>query len=258
MDRRSKFNVRTIKDFAKLSRDARVEFLRTVLLFDENKVNDVVNVCKLIPMDMDVVFSYAVDEHDDTIGVTAGSIVTMKAIVSRPGVPAVDKSDAGFVQVHAPYLDEPKTESWLYLVAEKGKLLAVAPFKSVRDGSRLEARFQAPEKGSHELDCYLLSDSYVGFDSHQKVTLNVKNPAPVKQVEAEEEKAQDSDEEFDVDDDELDDIGSGSGSGSESTEDEEDAFEKEKALAKAREQRARAEAQKVNSAKNTKPNPKRK
>jgi len=116
--------------------------------------------------------------------------------------------------VHAPFFPEPHTESWFFVIGDesKNKLYGMAkgscPTLSDEPNSSITMRMPAPkDAGTYHLTLYVMSDSYIGRDITQKLTMVV---SPKKEIVISDEMydpdlANLDDEDEDDDDDDDDD-----------------------------------------------------
>lgn len=74
--------------------------------------------------------------------------------------------------VYAPRYPDAKEEAWWLLIGdiEEDSLLAMKKF-SLQDSSDVELRFAAPASGKKSYQLYMISDSYMGFDQEEQVSL---------------------------------------------------------------------------------------
>lgn len=191
-----KWKITTVAQFAQVSQEKRNEFYSEEgLLGDQSR--DIENVLKQMPTDMVVKMKYGVDEEDEKLGITAGSVVTIEAKIERPSTTANQKNKEDPVDVHAPFFPGEKTEVWWAMVGDErtNRLFNLKKVTSVRDQTEIKLPFMAPPKpGVYQFTFYLMCDSYVGFDFKQTVKLNVQKEV-IPQIKKEEEEDFDEDEE---------------------------------------------------------------
>jgi len=207
-----KWKIQNLHQFLKLEPEKRKEFLMEAAM-TEDKIRDVENVCKLLPMDVEFNCNIEVDDEDEEVGITAGSIATVVVTFERPSYPKDDKLKDEPILVHAPYFPEEKFETWWVILADdRNNLLGMNKVPTLRDQTETKVQFLVPKKpGQYHFNVHAVSDSYCGFDKRK--LLKVKVSKEIIQVK---QKHEDDDE-----DDEA------SHSHSEDEEDREDKEERE-------------------------------
>ena len=76
--------------------------------------------------------------------------------------------------VHAPRFPKPKLGGWWLILGVDDELLALKRVHVGRGPTRASLAFVAPDDGGdHEYELHLVSDSYVGLDQVQPVTVRV-------------------------------------------------------------------------------------
>ena len=116
---------------------------------------------------------------------------------------------AGPEFVHAPFFPEPHKESWYFVVGDQQRNIVYAVAKGVcptlecDPSTKTVITFPAPKKaGTYNLTLFVMSDSYIGRDIQQNITMVVK---PAKDIEIEEDLLDDGSEVSDIDEDHDDD-----------------------------------------------------
>ena len=118
---------------------------------------------------------------------------------------AIQQELRGPVYVHAPFFPEPHAEKWYFVIGDDhNKVYAMTkgncPTISTDSESKITIKFQAPEKaGKYHMTLYVMSDSYIGREVQQNLTMVV---APRKEIPVEEEPISDDEDDDDIDDDE--------------------------------------------------------
>jgi len=197
-----KWKINTVPQFIKLDAEKKRELLSEDLT--EEQIRDIEVICKEFPDDVDVNLFTEVDEDDENFGITAGSIVTLRAEFDRPSKQRVNpnpKVDDEPVDVHCPFFPLPKTETWWLIVADErtNQIMGLKRIPSLRDKLEVKIPFGAPRKpGIYLYAVYLVSDSYIGFDKKKQLKVNVK-----KETDWEKEKAKHKTEDGELDDDEY-------------------------------------------------------
>jgi pre-mRNA-splicing helicase BRR2 len=124
-------------------------------------------------------------EHElvDPENITSNSTTQLKIRITRN----IEEDEELKTEVHAPFYPADKTESWWLVVGDQKEhtLLAIKKVPILRTLETV-LDFTLEKPGTHELTCYLVSDSYLGVDQ-----------APSFTVEAAEGVEEDSEEEED-------------------------------------------------------------
>jgi len=151
--------------------------------------------------------SCQVDDEDEKLGITAGSVVTLSVKFQRASKPGgkleedKPKEEPKMIDVHAPYFPLQKNELWWLVIGDgSNKLMNLKKVLSLRDNTEIKIPFMVAKKpGIYPYILYLMSDSYVGFDKKEHFKVNVGKELKFDESK---EKKDGSDEEEDSEDDE--------------------------------------------------------
>eukprot|EP01114_Cavostelium_apophysatum_P009714 TRINITY_DN2295_c0_g1_i3.p1 TRINITY_DN2295_c0_g1~~TRINITY_DN2295_c0_g1_i3.p1 ORF type:complete len:682 (+),score=265.03 TRINITY_DN2295_c0_g1_i3:169-2214(+) len=217
-----KYKITLIDQFVKLDAEKRKEFLQVDAGFNANQIQDIEEVIRELPGDVEFSYKLEVDEEDETLGITGNSIVTMLLTFKRPSHPGgkaaltleeeakAKKSaeDADSIPVHCPrYPTDKKEHWWIVLGDQANQLQGLKKVPNLRDGTGVRLQFMAPKKpGVYQYQLYLMCDSYAGFDKKELVKIKVdKEPKEeTKKERTEEEEEEDEEDEEDEESDEED------------------------------------------------------
>ncbi|KAI9834766.1 MAG: hypothetical protein M1819_002852 [Sarea resinae] len=126
-------------------------------------------------------------EVEDPDGIAAGSPAYLKIKIEREADDDEEDTEPD-TTVHAPFYPPKKMENWWLVVGEEStkSLLAI---KRVTIGRKLNTRleFVVPAPGEHELNLYLMSDSYVGVDQDPAFKVTAAEGMDEDEEEEEEE-----------------------------------------------------------------------
>jgi len=177
-----RFRISSTAQFVKLAEDRRKEFLAKDAGFKENQIKDVENIIKEFPTDLQVKIKNEVDDDDEELGITGGSVVTLAATIERPSRPQNEKNKEEPISVHAPFFPMQKNEIWWLIVGDErtARVMGIKRVPSLRDKTEVKIPYLAPKKaGSYQYSLFVMNDSYVGFDQIIPIKLNVsKEVAP--------------------------------------------------------------------------------
>lgn len=181
-----------ILSFIRLEREKKKELFGEIT---DEQLDEIEDVCKTMPHDVDFHCTFKVnEEHAENQVITTNSIVAMVANFDMPSRPEDTEEP---IEVHAPFFPLPKKENWWIILGnERTHRLLQVPKKitCMKDKATAKIEFQAPPKaGVYPLTCWLICDSYAGFDKKISVKLVVKEAPKVAPVQ---EKEEDSDEEL--------------------------------------------------------------
>lgn len=137
----------------------------------------------------------------------AARLAEMKA--AAEAADAEQEKLTGPVFVHAPFFPEPHKESWYFVLGDQQRNTVYAvtkgacPTLECDPSTKTVIVFPAPKKaGTYNLTLFVMSDSYIGRDVQQNITMVVK---PAKDIEIEEDLLDDGSEVSDLDEDHDDD-----------------------------------------------------
>lgn len=168
--------VESVFDIMELEDDVRNDCLR----LDQLKMREVARFVNRYP-NIEVGFDVA-----DKDAVTAGSIVNVKVQLERE---ADEDDEIG--PVIAPFYPKKKDEGWWIIVGDpETKTLLAIKRVTLHHKLTVKLDFVAPKAGHHNLNLYLMSDSYSGCDQELEMELNVGEG----EEESEEEESMDEDE----------------------------------------------------------------
>lgn len=168
--------VESVFDIMELEDDVRNDCLR----LDQQKMREVARFVNRYP-NIEVGFDVA-----DKDAVTAGSIVNVKVQLERE---ADEDDEIG--PVIAPFYPKKKDEGWWIIVGDpETKTLLAIKRVTLHHKLTVKLDFVAPKAGHHNLNLYLMSDSYSGCDQELEMELNVGEG----EEESEEEESMDEDE----------------------------------------------------------------
>ena len=104
----------------------------------------------------------------DKDSITAGSPSYLQIKIVRN----VEEDEEPDTTVHAPFYPQRKTENWWLVVGEE-KSKSLLAIKRVQIGrqSDIKLEYVVPSPGTHHLNLYLMSDSYVGVDQDPSFTV---------------------------------------------------------------------------------------
>jgi preprotein translocase subunit Sec63 len=177
-----------IRQFCLLTPEQRTELLQPLLSAEQ--MEDIESVIERLPRD--VVFTpymppYVViaseGEKDDWY-TTPNAVATLVVTLSRPSMPQEDglKSDGPPVPVHCPRFPHENDEVWYVILGdERGNRLMNVQKVVVRDQAEARMKIVLPDKASiFEFRVYVISDSYIGFDSDRVVRIRVNKESAEK------------------------------------------------------------------------------
>jgi len=149
------------------------------------------------PHDVEMTCKAHVEDDEENLGITAGSVVTLTVTFERPSKPGgvlqveKPKEDPELLDVHAPFFPMAKKELWWIIVADStNNLAAMKRVPVLKNGTEVKIPFMAPRKpGIYIITVSVMSDSYVGFDKQKQVKLQVG-----KEVKYEEKPEKDEDD----------------------------------------------------------------
>jgi len=169
---------------------------------EESQVQDIEWIIKSMPDDIDYLVKAQVDEEDEKLGITAGSVVTLDIVFERPSKPGgkfIDdksKEDPELIEVHAPFFPMRKNEMWWLIVSDGNKIVTMKRIPTLKDKTEIKLPFLAPKKpGNYQYAICLMSDSYVGFDKRKSLKLNVGKEVALPNNQLEDESGSESEEE---------------------------------------------------------------
>lgn len=198
----AKKKITTVVQFATLDAEKRRELLLEEK-FTDAQIQDVEYVVKQAPADLEFTYKNSVDEDDEELGVTGGSIVTMKLDISRPSKPqSLNTKEQPPIEVHAPFLPIEKQEVWWIIIGDERtqKIMGLKKMTCLRHETKVDVPFLAPPKaGDYTFTLFILSDSYAGFDKKQTFTLHVDKelpPPPKSENPEDDEEFEENEEEF--------------------------------------------------------------
>eukprot|EP01118_Nematostelium_gracile_P005561 TRINITY_DN1766_c0_g2_i1.p1 TRINITY_DN1766_c0_g2~~TRINITY_DN1766_c0_g2_i1.p1 ORF type:complete len:619 (-),score=162.34 TRINITY_DN1766_c0_g2_i1:117-1973(-) len=175
MANHKKYKVTTVPQLLNLPISDQKEVL---VGLSESQFSYVQQVChQMMPLDVDWKVNCIVDEDDENYGITAGSIVTLKAEFTRPSQPSNLKDGKEQpVEVHCPFFPFPKDEVWWLIIAhEPNEMMGIKRIDALRDKLEVKVPFPAPRKpGVYSYSVFLICDSYVGFDKKTQIKINVQ------------------------------------------------------------------------------------
>lgn len=170
--------VNNIREFITLDADKKRELLGDDL--SEPQIRDIEAICREMPYDVDFKPIAQVDDDEQEHVITAGSIVTLKAVMERPSKPKKHLNpivDEEPIEVHCPYFPSLKNEVWWLILAEErtNLIMGLKRIPALRNGVEVKIPFLAPKKpGVYSFIVHLVCDSYVGFDLKKYVKINVQ------------------------------------------------------------------------------------
>ncbi|CEG74332.1 Putative Sec63 domain protein [Rhizopus microsporus] len=168
--------VESVFDIMELEDDVRNDCLR----LDQQKMREVARFVNRYP-NIEVGFDVA-----DKDAVTAGSIVNVKVQLEREA-----DEDEEIGPVIAPFYPKKKDEGWWIIVGDpETKTLLAIKRVTLHHKLTVKLDFVAPKAGHHNLNLYLMSDSYSGCDQELEMELDVGEG----EEESEEEESMDEDE----------------------------------------------------------------
>lgn len=116
------------------------------------------------------------------------------------------------IEAHAPYLPVTKNESWyLFITADGERILNIQKIGSLRDNTEIFVPISAPFKaGLYNVHLHLICDSYLGFDRHETLKLQVHKDIPKELLQPQAQpppkpQEEDSEEEVDLGEDDSSD-----------------------------------------------------
>lgn len=170
-----KHRITTIKDFLALDYNQRND-IYIEKGFSKTQIQDIENVLKEFPQDIEVKVNVCIDEGEKKFEITPNSIVTAFIEVSRPSKKINSKNKEEPIEVHAPYFPFQKNEFWWLIIADekKNRIVTLKKVTSLRDNLEIKIPFPAPKKyGNYFYTLFLMCDSYIGFDIKTNIKLNV-------------------------------------------------------------------------------------
>jgi len=191
-----KWKISSTLQFLQLEQDQRREFLIGEGL-SESQIHDIEVVRDTFPHDVEMICKAHVEDDEENLGITAGSVVTLTITFERPSKPGgvlqveKPKEDPELLDVHAPFFPMAKKELWWIIVADStNNLAAMKRVPVLKNGTEVKIPFMAPRKpGIYIITVSVMSDSYVGFDKQKQVKLQVG-----KEVKYEEKPQKDEDD----------------------------------------------------------------
>jgi len=134
----------------------------------EEDKKDVLQVCKIFPL-IDIKCHAHVDDEDE---IAEGDIITIEVTVTRKNLE--EGQTAG--TVHAPYFPMIKEEAWWVLLGQKGRNNLISCDKVVNNDREFVSKLQfmgPPQAGTYEFEVYVKSDSYLGLDKTDTISIEV-------------------------------------------------------------------------------------
>jgi len=135
--------------------------------FTEEQKNDILNCLNDVIPDVTVESKVFVDDDEDD-KVYEGDLCTIQVTITRNNLK--DGEKVGLV--HAPRFPFPKHEAWwVCLGTQQGKIINLEKVSSTNNIVVHKIKFLAPRVGAYEFDLHVKSNSYIGIDQKQKVSL---------------------------------------------------------------------------------------
>lgn len=145
------------------------------------------------------------EKCDDILEHQEGVHAAAKESQEKEAADAEQRKLAGPVFVHAPFFPEPHKETWYFVLGDQqsnifyGMTKGECPTLECDPSTKNVIVFRAPKKaGTYRLTLFVMSDSYIGRDVQQNITMVVK---PAKDIEVEEDLLDDGSEVSDLDED---------------------------------------------------------
>lgn len=156
--------IEDIADLLNMDDEERLKLLNMT----DSQLEDVARVCNRYPS---ITMNFRVASEEILSGETAIVEVNLEREASQDEEERIDF-------VHAPYFPKEKEEfMWVVLGDTKNNKLYGLKRVSFPDKLKIDVKFIAPEEGEHELNLYLISDSWVGCDQSEKLRIKVEpNP----------------------------------------------------------------------------------
>lgn len=135
--------------------------------FTEEQKKDILTCLNEVIPDITVESKVFVDDDEDD-KVYEGDLCTVQVTITRNNLKEGDHVGL----VHAPYFPFPRQEAWWICLGTKdGKIINIE--KVTKSGKVIQhnIKFLAPPVGTYEFDLYIKSNSYMGLDQKQKVSL---------------------------------------------------------------------------------------